>query len=210
MTQLDSNAVSQPEPCNSCSVSMQALNILAMSLHTTLQAAQYIRVPLPQASALPFRAVPSNQLPQELWDVCERLGYQLSSVEPVAHAERMADNAAPEDKDPGSAMPASTKLERELGVGATPPVELSSPPSSQSTAVESPIQDDRWYVVFIGRDPGIFAGLHNVMQNVSGIPGGQYRRQPTQQVAQAVYEEALDNGQVVCVTYELSRETLSR
>jgi hypothetical protein len=51
---------------------------------------------------------------------------------------------------------------------------------------------------------------HNVIQNVSGIPGGQYRRQPTQQLAQVAYEEALDNGQVVRVTYELSKETLSR
>jgi len=189
---------------------MQALNILAMSLHMAIQAARYIRVPLPQASALPFHAVPSDQIPQELRDVCERLGYQVSPAEPVAHAERMTDNAAPEDGDPGSAMSASTELERELGVRATPPVELSSPPSSQSTAVESPIQDDCWYVVFIGRDPGVFAGLHNIIQNVSGILGGQYRRQPTQQLAQAAYEEALDNGQVVRITYELSRETLSR
>jgi hypothetical protein len=38
---------------------------------------------------------------------------------------------------------------------------------------------------------------HNVIQNVSGIPGGQYCRQPIQQLAQAAYEEALNNGQVI-------------
>ena len=37
MTQFDSQAAMQQVPCNSCSASMEALNILAMSLHTALQ-----------------------------------------------------------------------------------------------------------------------------------------------------------------------------
>jgi hypothetical protein len=67
MAQLDSKPVTQQEPCNSCSASMEALNILVMSLHMALQgrptcniivhelnccipAAQYIRIPLPRNS----------------------------------------------------------------------------------------------------------------------------------------------------------------
>jgi hypothetical protein len=64
MTQLEFNAGTKQGPCDSCSTLMEALNILAMSLHTALQgkcmrniivhelscyfpAARYIRVPLP-------------------------------------------------------------------------------------------------------------------------------------------------------------------
>src|ERR1700733_1424818 len=67
MAQFDSKPVTQQEPCNLCSASMEALNILAMSLHMALQgkptcniivhelsccipAAQYIHIPLPRNS----------------------------------------------------------------------------------------------------------------------------------------------------------------
>jgi hypothetical protein len=51
---------------------------------------------------------------------------------------------------------------------------------------------------------------HNVTPNVSGVPGGLACRYNTQELAQAAYDEALENGQVVRITYEVSRETLSR
>ena len=51
---------------------------------------------------------------------------------------------------------------------------------------------------------------HNVTLNVNGVPGSLARHYSTQQLAQAAYDEALDNGQVVQITYEVSKETLSR
>jgi len=50
---------------------------------------------------------------------------------------------------------------------------------------------------------------HNVTLNVSGVPGSLARCYSTQQLAQAVCDKALDNGQLVQITYEVSKETLS-
>ena len=50
---------------------------------------------------------------------------------------------------------------------------------------------------------------HNATSNVSKIPGGFARRYNTQELAQAAYDEALDAGQVVEVTYVVSKRTIS-
>jgi hypothetical protein len=47
MTQLNNTPGAQKIPCHSCSASAEALGLLSMSLQTAIQAAQYIRIPLP-------------------------------------------------------------------------------------------------------------------------------------------------------------------
>ena len=96
--------------------------------------------------ALLFCAVPSDQIPQELQDVCEQLGYHLSSsmhlyllftskfsyhivAQPVEHAERMPDNPAPEEQDAESVTSTLTKWEH-FSTGAMPPLKSSSSPLS--------------------------------------------------------------------------------
>jgi hypothetical protein len=44
--------------------------------------------------------------------------------------------------------------------------------------------------------------------NVTGVPGSVVRCYATQQLAQAAYDEALDDGQVVRITHVLSKKTL--
>ena len=51
---------------------------------------------------------------------------------------------------------------------------------------------------------------HNINSNVSGVPGGFARRYGSQQLAEAAYEEALDNGEVIQVAYIMSKRVLSR
>ena len=50
---------------------------------------------------------------------------------------------------------------------------------------------------------------HNATLNVSKVPGGFACRYNTQELVQAAYNEALDAGQVVEVTYIVSKHTLS-
>ena len=54
------------------------------------------------------------------------------------------------------------------------------------------------------------ATSHHVTSNVSNVPGGLARRYATRQLAQAAFDNALDDGQVIRVTYVVSKETLSR
>ena len=108
MAQLNSTAGDVCKPCDSCSASTEALNILAMSLHTAVQGRTSIHYEISQADLLhsgsvhwcanspyvhfvltnvlltiftemplPFCRVPTEQIPQELHDVCDRLGYQM-------------------------------------------------------------------------------------------------------------------------------------
>ena len=50
---------------------------------------------------------------------------------------------------------------------------------------------------------------HNATSNVSEIPGGFAHHYNTQELAQATYDKALDAGQVVEVTYVVSKRTIS-
>ena len=50
---------------------------------------------------------------------------------------------------------------------------------------------------------------HNITANVSEVPGGFARHYSTQELAQAAYNEALDAGKVIEVTYIVSKRALS-
>ena len=89
----------------------------------------------------------------------------------------------------------------------------------------SSLEEERWYAVIIGRNPGVYNGSwepphclrarihisvrHNIAANVSGVPGGFARRYATQDLAQGAYNEALDGGEVTRVTYIISKQVLS-
>jgi hypothetical protein len=51
---------------------------------------------------------------------------------------------------------------------------------------------------------------HAVSSNVSEVPGRFARRFGTRELAQAAYDQALDTGQVIEVTYTISKRPLSR
>jgi len=48
---------------------------------------------------------------------------------------------------------------------------------------------------------------NSVTMNVTGVPGSVVHCYATQQLAQAAYDEALDNGQVVQITHVVFKET---
>ena len=108
MAQLNSTIGDVCKPCNSCSASTKALNILAMLLHTAVQGRTSIHYEISQTDLfhsgsvhscanspyvhfvltnvlltmfteipLPLCRVLTEQIPQELHNVCDHLGYQM-------------------------------------------------------------------------------------------------------------------------------------
>ncbi|KAF9455514.1 hypothetical protein BDZ94DRAFT_1278016 [Collybia nuda] len=55
----------------------------------------------------------------------------------------------------------------------------------------SPLADERWYTVTVGRNPGVFHSSAEVTDNVCGIPGGNPARYHTEAEARAAFDAAL-------------------
>ncbi|KAF5367335.1 hypothetical protein D9615_010288 [Tricholomella constricta] len=70
-------------------------------------------------------------------------------------------------------------------------------------------KEDYWYVVKVGREPGVFRGSTGIMDNVNGISGANPERYTTEQDALNVYEKALAAGFVAKVTSVSTRTVLS-
>ncbi|KAF8054680.1 hypothetical protein FPV67DRAFT_1682224 [Lyophyllum atratum] len=75
-----------------------------------------------------------------------------------------------------------------------PPSPASRPPSPAASS------EGRWYVVLIGREPGVFNGSAGLAENVSGISGGNPSRYSTEALARAAYQQALVGGRVQKIT----------
>ncbi|KIK35046.1 hypothetical protein CY34DRAFT_17287 [Suillus luteus UH-Slu-Lm8-n1] len=54
----------------------------------------------------------------------------------------------------------------------------------------------RWYVITVGRETGVFQGWHNVHVHVIGVPGACFGRYSSQSTAQVAYAQALNDGSV--------------
>ncbi|KAF8867524.1 hypothetical protein BD779DRAFT_1483253, partial [Infundibulicybe gibba] len=70
--------------------------------------------------------------------------------------------------------------------------------------------EEHWYAVIVGRQPGVFRGVHNAVPNVNGVPGACLRRYSTKKLAEEAYSEALDLGQVCQVDIVVTRHVVSR
>ncbi|KAF8155967.1 hypothetical protein B0H34DRAFT_715597 [Crassisporium funariophilum] len=177
-------AVGGQRPCTSCSGTAEALHVLAMALRTAQDALVHIHLPIPNEGALAmgYSAVPQADLPQQLQDMCARMGYLVLEEDPI----RVPD---PVDQDiHGDIIPPAA-------VTAT-----SAQPEADSPA------DDRWYAVISGRNPGVHRGSQNLAGNATGVPGGFAQRYATQAKAQAAYDEALALGRVYKITFNVGRD----
>ncbi|KAF5368705.1 hypothetical protein D9615_010303 [Tricholomella constricta] len=108
-------------------------------------------------------------------------------------AETAADLAARGDLDDAS-----------LGMPALPLAQYGSTSPQQDIATPRLLssenmmaKEDYWYVVKVGREPGVFRGSAGIMNNVSGISGANPERYTTEQDALDAYEKALVAGLVI-------------
>ncbi|KAF8871240.1 hypothetical protein BD779DRAFT_1555736, partial [Infundibulicybe gibba] len=85
-----------------------------------------------------------------------------------------------------------------------------NPPGTTLVHIDSVPPEDRWYAVIVGRQPGVFCGVHNAVPNVNGIPGACFRRYPTKKLAEEAYSDALDSGRVCQVEVIVTRRVVSR
>ncbi|KAG6827158.1 hypothetical protein H0H92_012941 [Tricholoma furcatifolium] len=69
--------------------------------------------------------------------------------------------------------------------------------------------EQRWYAVFVGREPGVYQGYHNVAHNVQGIPNGAQQRCVSERSAWEAFKQALDGDRVVRVTISVQETRLS-
>ncbi|KAF5373485.1 hypothetical protein D9615_009427 [Tricholomella constricta] len=83
-------------------------------------------------------------------------------------------------------------------------------PSSHPVSLrEENSEPTKWYTVIVGRNPGVFCGPHGVMENVTGIPGGNPIRFATEELAREAYEQALRKGLVQKVEVNTTRTVLT-
>ncbi|KAF8071452.1 hypothetical protein FPV67DRAFT_1666947 [Lyophyllum atratum] len=202
-------AVGGRRPCASCSGTAEALRVLAMALRTAQDALVHIRVPIPNevALAMGYSAVPQADLPQQLRDMCARMGYLVLEQDPI----RVPDLTDPDFHSDAISVASSTLSDwtqtptpSELGDPVPPPAVTTT--SAQPEA-EGPA-DDRWYAVISGRNPGVHRGSQNLAGNATGVPGGFAQRYATHAKAQAAYDEALALGKVYKITFDVGRDQL--
>ncbi|KAF8149527.1 hypothetical protein B0H34DRAFT_802505 [Crassisporium funariophilum] len=173
----EKQAVGGQRPCTLCSGTAEALHILAMALQTAQDGNSRS-----YSLAHPQRAVPQADLPQQLQDMCARMGYLVLEEDPI----RVPD---PVDQD--------------IHGDIIPPAAVTT--TSAQPEADSPA-DDRWYAVISGRNPGVHRGSQNLAGNATGVPGGFAQRYATQAKAQAAYDEALALGRVYKITFNAGRD----
>ncbi|KAJ3545279.1 hypothetical protein NMY22_g2498 [Coprinellus aureogranulatus] len=75
-----------------------------------------------------------------------------------------------------------------------------------SEEVDEP-EPERWYVVLVGREPGVYQGSDSLTSNVYGIPNSMVRKCRSREEAVSLYNHKLHVAGVVRVTLE--REVLN-
>ncbi|KAF8127739.1 hypothetical protein K438DRAFT_2000648 [Mycena galopus ATCC 62051] len=56
--------------------------------------------------------------------------------------------------------------------------------------------DCAWYVVWVGREPGLYISVDEADAQIKGCPGQQYRKRQSKREALAVYRDKFCEGQV--------------
>ncbi|KAG6808014.1 hypothetical protein H0H92_005688 [Tricholoma furcatifolium] len=91
---------------------------------------------------------------------------------------------------------------------------ITTDPDPEVAAEQAPTEhvppEQRWYAVFVGREPGVYQGYHNVAHNIQGIPKGAQQRCVSERSAWEAFKQALDAERVVRVTISVQETRLSR
>ncbi|KAF9462995.1 hypothetical protein BDZ94DRAFT_1309110 [Collybia nuda] len=105
-----------------------------------------------------------------------------------------------------------------VGVGPSPEEQPTTPALSRAISISDSVSewraaltrpptpssittDERWYLVTVGRNPGVFRGSSGLMENVHNISGGNPTRFKTELEARSAYSIALEAGVVQRVTF---------
>ncbi|KAF8883131.1 hypothetical protein BD779DRAFT_1674669 [Infundibulicybe gibba] len=192
----------------------QSFEALTKAIHAAGEALQRLG-----ATPLPYPSLTlGNNIAGELMEV---------ATGPTARAP----NSVPESRPPSPAdsvtahSETSTDWDREFGGNPIAMISESDLPPSLSPSQNPPVvasigtipvpidpvpPTDRWYLVTVGRTPGVFRGAHNITANVSGIPGGCVEQYPSRELAEVAYIAALDAGLVVQVEIHITRRVVNR
>ncbi|KAF8065140.1 hypothetical protein FPV67DRAFT_1671424 [Lyophyllum atratum] len=219
-------AVGEPKPCGSSSETAEALQRLVAALQAAADAADQIRLPVRVEGTRAlgwYSLVETADLPQQMRDMCDRLGYLVLQETTSPREAPSDDRSVPQEESVAQEEPSdtvsssSTDWMEEFSVSpsdipadmapavATSPV----PPPPQAVAHgDHVVNENRWYAVIVGRNPGVHRGSYHVGANTSGIPGGFAQRYASELTAQAAYNAALASGSVYRVTFDMHRERL--
>ncbi|KAF8070013.1 hypothetical protein FPV67DRAFT_1667912 [Lyophyllum atratum] len=180
-------------------------------------AAARIPVPVPSevALAMGYRSPDPVEMPEPLRELCDRLGYFVIQDTPKNHsrgrdaaAERAECSAAPGPR--GGVSPHKGNDEDTsvvwISSDSDSSSESSSPSPHETPAPPSPTvqpRRSRWYVVTLGRNPGVFSDSLHLNPNMTGISGATAQSYKTKAEATKAYNDALRDGRVVRVTEEV-------
>ncbi|KAF8224185.1 hypothetical protein L208DRAFT_1381162 [Tricholoma matsutake] len=205
MTKLNHSASAECVPCNTCSTTAEAISLLSILRQTAIHAACYIHVPLPGIDIAPAtqtepHPVPSTELPEDFKKMCTKYGYNLVNVvipQPNAAAAPVPQLPSTQSSNAISVHSASsTDWEEAYGVAVTaPPLDISTVSDANAPSFILPSVN--------------LAPAHVEDQGRCEVPGGLAHRYASQEAAQAAYDEALNGGQVIEVTYNISKHVLT-
>ncbi|KAG6808802.1 hypothetical protein H0H92_002844 [Tricholoma furcatifolium] len=86
-------------------------------------------------------------------------------------------------------------------------------PEPEVAAEQAPTEhvppEQRWYAVFVGHQPGVYQGYHNVAHNVQGIPNSSQQQCVSERSAWEAFKQALDADRVVRVTVSVEETRLT-
>ncbi|KAG6835950.1 hypothetical protein H0H93_012947 [Arthromyces matolae] len=92
----------------------------------------------------------------------------------------------------------------------------SEQPSHNTEATDLPTlhievpAEERWYVVTVGKEPGVYQGYHVVAPLINGVPGFSASRVKTEALAWELFYKALDRGDVCRRQVVVEEEVLTR
>ncbi|KAG6819051.1 hypothetical protein H0H93_015934 [Arthromyces matolae] len=102
----------------------------------------------------------------------------------------------------------STDWEREYSVDPSTTAEienlvrdstLENVTATPPTSADHTPADLRWYVVYVGREPGVIQGVNTMLANIEGIPRNHSFRVPSESVGKEIFMKAVEEGKVVQV-----------
>ncbi|KAF8059486.1 hypothetical protein FPV67DRAFT_1784857 [Lyophyllum atratum] len=174
------------------------------------------------------RCVPSVALPAAEPVAAQAPAPRAPLVERAPPVDDIPDNL-----DALSISTGSTNWQQEFGLGFSPDpseflTELSDstqaqePPEAPAPAVmpitpapplthdhEDVPPSERWYVITVGREPGVYKGYHHINLNILGISGGTGHRTSSEEKGWKEYRAALAAGMVTKVVSKIEKSILT-
>ncbi|KAG6809813.1 hypothetical protein H0H92_014635 [Tricholoma furcatifolium] len=182
--------------CNSCNAALQAARSLIQSLcagQQALDTAEQILNALQNTA----NAAPSTHDPL------------VKTTEASAVVDQHTATTAPSESahDP---LVNTTEASALSGTRSDDPLSPALVNDVDSPLTQHVPPEQRWYAVYVGRQPGVYQGFQHVSNNTQGIPGNAQQRCVSEASAWSAFTDALDANRVVRVTMHLQEERLTR